>query len=215
MKKFKIKKISPAYTPLSKKESEFDFQINPQLKASDWQEVPQNEAIHKFYISQTAWQKIMTHIAWSEKTDFNIVEQGGLLLGDVYKDKELNYFYGLAKDVVSGDLAQGSPAYLDMNHQTWKKMIDEIDEKEQQVIGWYHTHPNSLDVFMSGTDMGTQRKMFSQDWQFAIVINPHRKIWRAFRGKEAEKSMGLILENEGKLGINIDEPEQENLKEDK
>ena len=87
-----------------------------------------------------------------------------------------------------------------MNHATWKKMIDRVDmmldsnpNKDLQIIGWYHTHPNQLDVFMSETDVGTQMRFFSNDWQFAIVLNPHKKLWRAFHGKNAEECKGFLI----------------------
>ena len=76
--------------------------------------------------------------------------------------------YGVVDDAISGDLASGSSTYLEMGHSTWKKMIDELDKirfssssGNAQIIGWYHTHPNELDVFMSGTDKGTQSRFLA------------------------------------------------------
>ena len=196
MSKFKIKNISPPYQPIDQAEKELLFNAASHLDALDFKGDKKIQHIHKFYISALAWSQITQHIAWGQTTSFNTVEQGGLLLGQVYRDEDKRILYGLAEEAVVGDLAKGTPAYLRMDFETWKKMIDEIDEKDQstQVIGWYHTHPNSLDVFMSGTDMRTQRRMFSLEWQFAIVINPHRQIWRAFRGANAEKCIGKIAE---------------------
>jgi proteasome lid subunit RPN8/RPN11 len=79
-------------------------------------------------------------------------------------------------------------------------MIDKLDlinednqEDELQVIGWYHTHPGRLSVFMSGTDLNTQSKMFSMVWQFAIVLNPQKQLWRAFSGSKAKECKGYML----------------------
>lgn len=64
-----------------------------------------------------------------------------------------------------------------------------------RVIGWYHTHPNNLGVFMSGTDQRTQATFFSANWQFAIVLNPHRLQWKAFAGEQATECPGFVCKN--------------------
>jgi hypothetical protein len=46
---------------------------------------------------------------------------------------------------------------------------------------------------MSGTDLNTQQKMFSKNWQFAIVLNPQKQTWRAFRGADARECHGEII----------------------
>lgn len=195
MGKFKIKNISPPYQPIHKVESEFDFEQISKLNSLDSSNTSNIVKNNKFYLTSTAWNKITHHIAWGKKTNFNIVEQGGLLLGQVYFDKEQNIIIGVAEEALSADLAIGNSAYLRIGCDAWKKMIDELDQKENepQIIGWYHTHPNNLSVFMSGTDMKTQRAMFSKEWHFAIVINPHLQIWRAYHGANAKKCTGYIL----------------------
>jgi proteasome lid subunit RPN8/RPN11 len=127
-------------------------------------------------------------------------EQGGLLLGNVFYDHDLNNYHGIVQKAIPGDSAKGSAVYLQMGHDTWSEMmhkIDKIQEEEKElnlrVIGWYHTHPNELNVFMSGTDMNTQQKFFNEDWHFAIVLNPHRQIWKVFSGKDASVCRGYFL----------------------
>jgi len=82
-----------------------------------------------------------------------------------------------------------------MTHETWKDMLDVVDnlDSKLQIVGWYHTHPNDLDVFMSGTDTATQARVFSHDWQFAIVLNPHKKIWRSFYGANSNECQGYVI----------------------
>ena len=65
-----------------------------------------------------------------------------------------------------------------------------------QVIGWYHTHPGGLSVFMSGTDRATQRRHFSADWHFALVLNPHRQSIRAFHGPECLECSAAAIVSE-------------------
>lgn len=154
---------------------------------------------HKLYIMQGPWNQICGHIGWGKRTSVNINEQGGILLGKTYIHENGATLFGVVHEAVGGYSANGSPGYLVMSHNTWKEMLDSVDEiidrhpeKGLQVIGWYHTHPNGLPVFMSGTDMGTQRKFFKENWQFAIVINPHKQIWGAFIGNSADKCKGYI-----------------------
>jgi len=54
------------------------------------------------------------------------------------------------------------------------------------VVGWFHTHPNSLPAFMSGTDRATQRSFFSAGWHFALGLNPHRRLAACFHAADAD-----------------------------
>lgn len=193
---FKIVEISPPFIPIQRR-------IPVYNTLDEFDSRPRERCIssHALFISKDVWiDEIGQHIGWGKRTPINIVEQGGILLGKTYFDTVDNIYYGEVTKAISGDLARGNPAYLDMTHETWKAMLDKADDiidnedQELQVIGWYHTHPNNLSVFMSGTDMGTQRTFFNKDWQFAIVINPHQKIWRAFFGMEAHECKGYVYD---------------------
>lgn len=143
------------------------------------------------FVTETACQEISEHIGWNRyDVGFNRVEQGGLLIGEVFEDN--NIIYGIAHRAIAGNLAKGSATYLDMNHKVWKSMLERADELIEKnnnlhIIGWYHTHPNSLNVFMSGTDRNTHNKFFKESWHFAMVLNPHRKIRKVFNGKEVKE----------------------------
>jgi proteasome lid subunit RPN8/RPN11 len=158
---------------------------------------------HLLFIENNAWKShICEHIGWGRKSTQNINEQGGILLGQTFYDEDQNKYFGYVKNAVPAIGAEGSPAYLNMNHRTWADMLNRLDEwndfhneEPLQVIGWYHTHPNELSVFMSGTDRNTQRLFFPKDWQFAIVINPHKQYWKAFYGLNAKECPGYILKN--------------------
>ena len=123
---------------------------------------------YNFYITEEAQAAISQHIGWGRFTHQNRVEQGGILLGKVYKDG--TSFYGVIEIAIPGNNAYGNAVELEMSHETWKQMMDKADEiiaenesSDNYIVGWYHTHPNSLDVFMSGTDRNTQRLLFNQD----------------------------------------------------
>ena len=120
------------------------------------------------------------------------------MLGRVYTDDQ-GAVWGVVDQAVPGNTAFGTSASLDLDHSTWLKMLERAelvesrtDEEKPQLIGWYHSHPNQLDVFMSGVDRTAQRTMFPEDWHFAIVVNPHRQIWRAFHGADAIECIGVM-----------------------
>ena len=60
-------------------------------------------------------------------------------------------------------------------------------------IGWWHTHPNALPVFMSSTDMSTQHLKFFKPHDYSVVLNPHRMIWKAFVGNNAVEVPAIML----------------------
>lgn len=165
---------------------------------------------HRLYLTREAMGHIHSHIGWRQVTSHNCVEQGGILLGQAFRDSTRGITYGVVSAAVAGLSARGSSVHLEMTHDTWKEMLDSADRlleqsphKELQVIGWYHTHPNGLDVYMSGTDRDTQSRMFAQDWQFAIVLNPQKQRWRAFYGREAQECKGYVIADEDEpAGVN-------------
>jgi len=198
-KKFKINEETK-YNIESKLESDFNFDYDETLNS-----IINTSSRTKLYVSTKAKKQIFEHIKWGNlQIQTNKNEQGGILLGKVYFDKSDNLQFGIVEQVVYSENTRGNSAYLEMNHEVWSQMLndaDDIIDKSQsdniQVIGWYHTHPNNLDVFMSGTDMNTQQRFFNQSWHYAIVLNPHKQIWKVFFGGESKECQGYILrENE-------------------
>ncbi|MFN0201019.1 MAG: hypothetical protein ACKVTZ_05835, partial [Bacteroidia bacterium] len=195
MKKlFKIVSQTEAYQPLPGFEAVCSIYKGLPSNIKD-----RTQGTVKLYLSATAQNTIFNHIGWGKTTDTNGVEQGGIMLGQTYIEPETGIQFGHVEQVVCGYSGRGSSAYLDLGHDVWKEMLDEVDELLElektplQIIGWYHTHPNSLPVFMSGTDRNTQQFMFGQTWQYAIVLNPHKKIWRAFYGTNSDECQGYFL----------------------
>lgn len=129
------------------------------------------------------------HILWGKTTPQNIVELMGYMVGRVFYSKENGILIGVCEYTVPID-ALGNSTYFEA---TEEQMFD-VTEKSKEVakslgddyriIGWYHTHPGNLSVFMSGTDERNQRALFPLDWHFAVVLNPQRRIWRGFVGFE-------------------------------
>lgn len=141
------------------------------------------------YISEQAEREIKEHISWNEKTQVNVCEQGGILIGQPFRIGKS--ILGIVEHAIPAEVSCSNSVYLEMGTKTWIKMLNIYDEKYKEkglfVIGWFHTHPNSLPVFMSGTDMGTQRRFFNQNWHFSVVLNPHKCLIACFNSANADK----------------------------
>jgi len=98
-------------------------------------------------------------------------EHGGILLGEAYTDTSGGHFV-LVKEAVPAAATEGSATHLQFRPESWHLVWARLDAtKELCIVGWYHTHPR-LGVFLSGTDLKTQRLYFSLPWQIAVVIDP-------------------------------------------
>src|SRR5215217_5876470 len=145
-KKFEIINAEPPYQPQEK--SLPDFMTIASLNSN----FEQGDAKHhQLYLTKEALDHIASHIGWGQMTQHNCIEQGGILLGQVFRDSERGVTYGVVKAAVAGLSARGSSVHLEMTHETWREMLDSADQlleksphAELCVIGWYHTHPNGL-----------------------------------------------------------------------
>lgn len=193
MKGFKTIRVTETFT-LQEKEA-------PLFSSEEWLiSVPcSSKKCNKIFFLPEALDELDAHIHWGERRSDNLVEQGGYMLGNVYKYPKSNQLYAIVSKLIPVIDAEGTSAYLDMGPAaSYEASIVEQQtiinsNNELRRIGWYHTHPGSLGVFMSGTDMKTQTKSYSQEWQFAVVLNPQKRIWRGFNGYKAKECECVFL----------------------
>ena len=192
MKGFKKLSVSGEFKP-----AELPLPAVIKEDACVWNVKPRDKS-HRIYFLPSALRDLDEHIWWGQYTKSNHVEQGGLMVGNVFVEPGDGFVYAIVEHLVPMHGAKGSPGFLEMDTDAFydaiqeaQKLIDQNNSTRQ--IGWYHTHPNTLDVFMSDTDRRNQRHSFSQDWQFAVVLNPHRKICRAFHGGEIKEAYCCFL----------------------
>ena len=50
-----------------------------------------------------------------------------------------------------------------------------------------------MPVTMSGIDKNTHINFFPNEWQFSVILNPQRKLWAVYNGKECKNCNGIIL----------------------
>lgn len=158
-------------------------------------------------VNSYAAKKLLDTIGWL-RNDYpeNRHEQGGLLIGIEVTDAEGNPVRAEVTDILAANAAVRFPGYIEWSGMEGIRLQREFFEKQEKlakinpelaallkIIGWWHTHPNDLPVFMSETDMQTQREQFFKPNQYSLVLNPQRGIWRAFAGCNAEEVPSIML----------------------
>ena len=111
-------------------------------------------------------------------------EIGGFLLGGLHMDQreyiEIRHFLP-AFD------ARSRAASLTFTHETWARLTRDVDEQfpGEVILGWHHTHPN-FGIFLSAYDLFIHRHFFSEPWQVALVVDPHRQEFGFFQWRGGE-----------------------------
>lgn len=158
--------------------------------------IPENNLL---VMTKTSFVAIKKHITWDKTTKENKNEQGGFLIGKPYVIA--GKFVSVVEFIIPGEATYSNAAYLQMGYETWKKMYDIYDdlyrEKEYFIVGWYHTHPNSLPVVMTPVDRDTQRMLFQENWHFSVVLNPHKKKIACFNSFDAKECDIYIAKQSG------------------
>lgn len=160
---------------------------------------PQGDDRRYLILVDQAYKELKHTLEWGEKTRRNCVEQGGILLGSV--ESYHNEIYCFIKNILLAE-THGDPAFVEFTSRMWADMQDRLDkinasmedDEKLVIVGWFHTHPNHLAVFMSGTDMDTQRLNFSQKWQVSLVMNPHTNTYRVYFGADAKEGKVVFPE---------------------
>jgi len=130
----------------------------------------------------------------------NRVEQGGWLVGVYMDDRWMPRVQGLVTHFLPATGCTGTAAYLHWPamenirlQRQFFQMKENLKETESVLaerlclLGWIHSHPNSLPVFLSGTDKANIREQFNDPTQFSVVLNPHTRECRAFLGPEGRE----------------------------
>jgi proteasome lid subunit RPN8/RPN11 len=158
------------------------------------------DASYKLILHSRVVGDIFDFIEWDTgmRTDI-CVEQGGILLGRRYYDSEKGIHFAVVSKAITAEKAIGSSGHLEITHECWRDMHEKKDAyngesgEDAIIVGWFHTHPNGLSCFMSGTDRNTQNLFFDGDNTYSIVINPQRHLLKAFRSKECYPVQAFLV----------------------
>jgi proteasome lid subunit RPN8/RPN11 len=127
-------------------------------------------------------QCVLDHLAGSD------VEQGGLLLGEVFESGQdpagPPTFMVLLKRCIPATHYAASAVSLQMGTEVWSLAREALDPAEM-IAGWYHSHPG-LGAFFSRRDRRTQRAFFNQGWSVGWVVDPSDASEAWFVGGEAK-----------------------------
>ncbi len=133
---------------------------------------------YRVVISPSAHQAIWKHATQSVEearaAGRGIVEVGGMLIGDVFRDADGPYLEVSA--AIVGEHTRNEGAEMVFTPETWAQVTTVKDRQypTDKIVGWYHTHPK-FGVFLSDMDKYTHRQFFSPPWTAAFVLDPIQK----------------------------------------
>jgi proteasome lid subunit RPN8/RPN11 len=105
-------------------------------------------------------------------------EQAGILCGQAHVDAVGQHYVNIRLAVPVDTLNDAS--HFRFHQESWEAVWSR-GEEPANIVGWYHTHPG-MGVFLSGTDLRTQKLYFSSPWQVAVVLDPVSRQAGFFRG---------------------------------
>ena len=145
-------------------------------------EIPGSEpSCMPLYISKIAEEKMRNHAASSAPMRLEVM---GLMLGQVFMHQGIEYT--VVRDVATTDL-DASSTRVRFRRDGFEKLFASLDDVgfDHIVTGWYHSHPGH-GIFMSPTDVDTQKSMFTSTFHRAVVIDPVNKEIGAYRLKDID-----------------------------
>jgi proteasome lid subunit RPN8/RPN11 len=152
----------------------------------------------------TAVKSLFDVIDWGCEYRRGDVEQGGILIGNYYRDasESEEVIWGDVITIIPADsnLVNASFETINITAAAWKKMHEEADvyrAENLQILGWYHTHLDNINTRFSSVDIHTQRQQFTYEYSFGVVFNPNQKKWSSYCGPNSDECFGeLILDSE-------------------
>jgi proteasome lid subunit RPN8/RPN11 len=140
-------------------------------------------------ISSAAHDTMWRHARDSAKDPEGIKEVGGILVGQLFRDRNGPYLEVTAAIVAEHTRNEGTE--VTFTPETWAQVNQVKDQNHaaDRIVGWYHTHPN-FGIFLSDRDQFLHRHSFPQPWGLAYVVDPVQNseglfVWRHGEPREA------------------------------
>lgn len=117
-------------------------------------------------------------------------EVGGVLVGGLFEHRyaadKPPYAFVEVTQAVRGEFTRGRSTSLTFTPDTWSQIIAKVehDFPDQQIVGWYHTHPG-FGVFLSSDDKFVQNNFFGHSAQLALVVDHIQRKAAFFAGSDA------------------------------
>lgn len=131
-------------------------------------------------VRKSAYTRIQAHLGSDTR-----IELGGLLVGEAFYDAELDLYCLVVEEALPAHEGAGTAITFSYTEATWRTLSPQLQSLPAgwTLLGSYHSHPG-MGVFLSSTDLETQRDVFFHDWQIALVIDPISHAVGFFLGAE-------------------------------
>jgi len=144
--------------------------------AAAFRSVRESGSPFTMYLSSRAEAKIREH---ASREAPNRLEVMGFMLGEV--NSWQGACYSVVRDIATTQL-RSTASKVRFDPEAFPRLFVGLDGSgfDYVLVGWYHSHPGHT-CFLSRTDLDTQRRMFSEPYHSALVIDPVNREIRAFR----------------------------------
>jgi len=161
-----------AYKPINYPLSSF---LESRGQLIDRRRNPIAQQINRFpemlvFVAQSAENQLINHLSVDPDN-----ETGGALVGNAYYCAMEKKYYTEIIGSISAPYTIGNRVHFRFTPECWQEIlrIQKDCYPQTTIVGWYHSHPGH-GIFLSGTDLNTQRLSFGNIWQIATVYDPIR-----------------------------------------
>lgn len=164
---------------------------------------------------EEASDALYSEVAWGRRTYRNQTEQIGLLAGHFCnaapEGAAPKIWLEVKKIIPCRNPEISKKDYIKISPENWKSMYEELEqinrEQEQELVlvGWYHTHPENIPAVFSNIDYETHTSQFTYEYNAAVVLNPHRKTWKAYYGPKCKECQCYIPKKTDRLTCRIND----------
>ncbi|NMG60029.1 hypothetical protein E1H12_16265 [Geitlerinema sp. P-1104] len=143
------------------------------------------------FVEREAESRLIQHLSVDCYT-----ETGGIVVGKAYFCPETGRYYTEIVGSIAATHTVGNAVHFQFTPQCWSSILknQKLYYPESTIVGWYHSHPGH-GIFLSGTDLNTQRLSFSKIWQIAVVFDPQRREIGYFYGANGIRLEPIYLSN--------------------
>lgn len=146
----------------------------PYHRAIRWEpkdeEMNQQQPPMDIFLTQSAYVRMCAH-AGSDLDN----EVGGWMAGKYCEDILNDNLFIVIDTILPAVHTKQGAAHLTFTGDTQIALHNHLEEHfpEKVFLGWYHTHPR-MGIFFSQRDTWLHQNFFSEQWQVALVIEPHQ-----------------------------------------
>ncbi len=195
MAKLKWRDSEDVYKPISRSFREFLQEKQARISQRDYGD---SKALYRqlsnnrmsVFVEREAEDQLIDHLSIDP---YN--ETGGLLVGQAYLCPDTRNHYTEIVGSIAAPYTVGNRVHFQFTPECWQAILSNQQQcfPETTIVGWYHSHPGH-GIFLSGTDLNTQRLCFKQIWQIAVVYDPLRQEIGYFYGASGKRIDAIYLQ---------------------